>query len=338
MDSAPGHKRVALLQKRAALRRKRPAPPRGAAILLAMVILTVVSTLAASMVWQQWRSVHVEAAERSRTQSGWILLGALDWARLILREQRGNHISLNDAWAQPLAEARLSTFLAADRDNNSDSGPEAFLSGQISDAQSRYNLRNLVVADQALAAAELKVLERLCQAAGLSSSVAAAIAQGLTSATLGKDGPLMPTRLDDLRWLGVDGASIDALRPWVALLPDSGTKVNVNTAPREVLAAVIEGIDSGGAERLVQARLRQPFRNLEEAKAQFGAKLLGDEKALPLALQRVDVTSAFFEVRGRLRLDDRVLEEISLVHKTGPSDVVTRQRQRLSLALLAGGT
>ena len=34
-------------------------PERGAALLLAMIILTLVSTLAAAMVWQQSRAVQV---------------------------------------------------------------------------------------------------------------------------------------------------------------------------------------------------------------------------------------------------------------------------------------
>ena len=59
---------------------------RGAALLLAMLILTLVATMASGMVWQQWRAIQVESAERARTQSAWILSGALDWARLILRE------------------------------------------------------------------------------------------------------------------------------------------------------------------------------------------------------------------------------------------------------------
>ena len=59
---------------------------RGAALLTAMIIVALVATLAGSMVWQQWRAIQVEAAERARTQSAWILSGALDWARLILRE------------------------------------------------------------------------------------------------------------------------------------------------------------------------------------------------------------------------------------------------------------
>lgn len=50
-----------------------PAPPerqRGSALLVAMLTLTLIATLAAGMVWQQFRAVQVEAAERARTQSG----------------------------------------------------------------------------------------------------------------------------------------------------------------------------------------------------------------------------------------------------------------------------
>ena len=92
------------------------SPARGAALLVAMVLLTVVATLASGMVWQQWKGVEVESAERSRVQTTWVLQGALDWARLILREdaRSGRATSLNEPWATPLAEARLSTFLAAD--------------------------------------------------------------------------------------------------------------------------------------------------------------------------------------------------------------------------------
>ena len=59
---------------------------RGAALLAAMLTVTLVATLAATALWQQWRSVEVEAAERARVQSTWLLTGALDWARLILRQ------------------------------------------------------------------------------------------------------------------------------------------------------------------------------------------------------------------------------------------------------------
>ena len=53
---------------------------RGAAILTAMLTVTLVATFAAAALWQQWRAIEVESAERSRVQASWVLTGALDWA------------------------------------------------------------------------------------------------------------------------------------------------------------------------------------------------------------------------------------------------------------------
>jgi len=305
--------------RHAALRRQR-----GAALLVAMVVLSVVATLAAGMVWQQWKAVQVETAERGRAQSAWILTGALDWARLILREdaRSGRATSLNEPWATPLAEARLSTFLAADRDNTADSGPEAFLAGSITDAQSRYNLRNLV-ADGKVVPAQRAVLQRLCVSAGLDAATASLVADGLQAAMAGEaTAPLLPQQFSDLAWLGLDAASIERLATVAVLLPVA-TPVNLNTASREVLAGVVPGLDLGGADRLVQARVRQPFRTLAEASQVLGA-------AVPLEGGAVDVKSAYFEVRGRLRLADRVLQEQTLVERRPDLHVVAIQRQRVA--------
>ncbi|MEO6031564.1 MAG: type II secretion system minor pseudopilin GspK, partial [Burkholderiaceae bacterium] len=236
--------------------RARPAPParqRGAALLVAMIIVTLIVTLTASMVWQQWRAVQVEVVERARAQSAWILSGALDWARLILREdaRSGGADHLGEPWAVPLAEARLSTFLAADK-NNADDAPEAFLSGHISDAQARYNLANLVGSKGQIDPNELTRLERLCQTAGIETGVAGRIASGLRDATAATDAnaPLLPKTVAQLGWLGIDASALRALAPYVVLLPIP-TAINVNTASREVLAAVIDGLDLASAERLV---------------------------------------------------------------------------------------
>ena len=95
---------------------RRPAPrarpaQRGAALLLALLLVALVATLASAMVWQQWRAVQVEAAERARAQAAWVLDGATDWSRLILREdaRTGSNDHAAEPWATPLAEARLST-------------------------------------------------------------------------------------------------------------------------------------------------------------------------------------------------------------------------------------
>jgi len=297
----------------------------GAALLTAMVIVTLVATLASAMVWQQWRSVQVEAAERGRMQAAWILAGALDWARLILREdaRSGGADHLDEPWAVPLAEARLSTFLATDKDN-SDDAPEAFLSGSITDAQSRYNLRNLVDENSGkVVPTELAVLKRLCDTAGVSAEVADRLATALAAASAGaSDAPLMPQTVAQLAWLGIDAETVGRLAPHVVLLPQH-TPINLNTATREVIAASVAGLEMGDAERLVQVRQRTPFKNLEEAKKNLPPAIVLNER-------QVAVGSRYFEVRGRLRMDDRVLMERSLVERRNP-DVVTVQRERVNL-------
>jgi general secretion pathway protein K len=314
--------------------RRTPRHQRGAALLTAMIIVTLVVTLAASMVWQQWRAVQVEVAERARAQSAWILSGALDWARLILREdaKSGRPTWLGEPMFTQLAEARLSTFLAADKDNTDD-GPEAFLSGSIADAQARYNLRNLV-RDSMVQPDELEALKRLCTTAGVDPSVAGTIATALNAALVlstnktEMDAPLLPQSLSQLTWFGINADTIQRLSPYVVLLPVR-TPVNVNTASRDVLAAAIKGLDLASAERLVQMRQRAAFKTLQEVEAQM-------PRSAALDAQQVGVTSSFFEVRGRLRLADRMLERLSLVERRG-TDVIVLQRELVS-SREAGGT
>jgi general secretion pathway protein K len=311
----------------------------GAALLLAMVILTLVATLAAGMVWQQSRSVQIEAAERSAAQSEWILTGALDWARLILREdtRSGGADHLGEPWATPLAEARLSTFLAADRDNNTDGGPEAFLSGSIVDAQSRYNLRNLVDAEGKIVEAELKGFDRLCDAIGLPTDAAQRIAAGLKTACAPGTGeaaaaaPIAPQRVEQLAWLGIDAPTIAALLPYVSLLPVR-TAVNANTAAREVLLAAVDNLDLATAERLVQARQRAPYKSADDIRKEL-------PEGMKIEDARLGFRSSYFDVYGRLRLEDRVIEQHSLVERRGADrglDVVTLLRERRNLLSPAG--
>jgi general secretion pathway protein K len=300
---------------------------RGAALLIAMALLTLVSTLAASMVWQQHRAVQVEAAERSRTQSAWILNGALDWARLILREdaRSGGPTALSEPWATPLAEARLSTFLAADKDNNTEGGPDAFLSGSIVDLQSRYNLRNLVEGNQ-IGEKEIATLQKLCEAANAPTDTATRIAEGLRAAWAGGDAVsgatiLPPRTVMQLQWFGIDPAVLERLQAYVVLLPVR-TTVNLNTADVEVIVAVSPGLDTGAAQALVQTRQRAAFKTVDAARSLVPTPGLLDPK-------NVGVVSNFFEVRGKLRLEDRALEERSIVERKG-LEVSTILRERVA--------
>ncbi|PJI99073.1 general secretion pathway protein K [Acidovorax sp. 69] len=312
----------------------RAQPPRGgqkgAALLAAMLTVTLVATFAAAAMWQQWRAVEVETAERGHVQSTWILIGALDWSRLILREdgRSGGADHLAEPWAVPLQEARLSTFLAADKNvsqvqDASTDTTEAFLSGQITDMQGRLNITNLAEGGQVQAVA-LRQFTRLFERLGLPAQQLSMLIDGLRRAQAGAGGenstaPLMPPSITQLGWLGLTPATVTTLAPHVSLLPVR-TPVNLNTADIDVLMAAIDGLDSATAQKIVQTREASHFRTLSDVRNLVGASTDINESAHAVA-------SSYFEVRGRLRLGDAMVDERSLVRKQG-IEVTTLWRER----------
>ncbi|MGH8805114.1 MAG: type II secretion system minor pseudopilin GspK [Polaromonas sp.] len=308
---------------------------RGAALLAAMLTVTLVASFAATALWQQWRAVEIESAERSRVQAAWILTGALDWARLILREdgRSGGADHLAEPWAVALQESRLSSFLAADKSNSAsddaDNQLDVFLSGRIEDMQSRLNVTNLIDAGT-VSAPDLLSFARLFDLLGLPQSELLGLAENLRSASdlspdsrSGAFASLLPQRLEQLAWLGLPQTSIARLRPYICLLP-ARTPVNLNTASAEVIYASIPGLEMAQAQRLVDERTRSHFRNLDDA-----GRLIG-KLAERIHEGRHSVSTRFFEVRGGLRMERTLIEERSVLQRDG-LDVKTLWRERVAL-------
>jgi general secretion pathway protein K len=331
---------------------------RGAALISAMLVVTLVATLASVALWQQWKHVEVESAERHRVQASLLLNGALDWSRLILSEDslaRGGAGSSNsgggaggqanpstdhlaEPWALPLKEAKLSTFLAQDQQLR-EGDPEVFLSGQMTDAQSRINLTNWTEGNDSKGNTQLnetmqialvrlfKVLdlplielERLGQA-WRAASQAAKLAKPEVGQALANTAPgtaLLPQQITQLQWLGVSRETVQRLAPFVTILPQA-TPVNLNTASAEVIYAMVLGLDLATAQQFVQQRSRSHFGNLSEAGKALGGKTL--------EARWFAVGSRFFEVWGRLRMEDRTHEETALLFRdTGNVTFVWRQK------------
>lgn len=298
----------------------------GAALLAAMVTVALVATLASAALWLQWRQVEVESAERGRNQTLWLMTGAMDWTRLILAEdartaQGVDH--LGEPWALPIQESKLSTFLSQDQQWR-EGDPEVYLSGRIIDAQSRLNLTSLFDDDGKISPDVLAAWKRLFERLNLPlaeldqmtsqlalASRAAQKAQdaGASGSLANGQAPLLPSRVDQLVWLGLSPATVEALRPSVTILPEA-TPVNLNTAGPIVLEAAIEGLDSAGARQLVQKRGAKPWASTGEA-----AETLGPSLGRLLNPRLHDVRSRFFEIQGRLRIERVVQDEQALVDR-----------------------
>jgi len=295
----------------------------GAALLTAMLTVTLVATIASAALWQQWRQVEIETAERGRSQTAWMMTGALDWTRLILREdaisaQGAGVDHLGEPWALPVQESKLSTFLSQDQQWR-EGDAEVFLSGQISDAQSRLNVMNLLDNGQISVPAlqrfgrlferlnlplqELQTLSRQLQAA-------VAAAKSPAGASASASAPLMPQQTAQLVWLGLSPSTLAALENFITVLPEA-TPVNLNTAPAEVLMASLPGLDLAQARQWVSLRERGHWASLDAARKALGP--VGQN----LQAGPHDVQSRYFEVTGRMRIDDVVQVDQLLVKREG---------------------
>jgi general secretion pathway protein K len=297
-----------------------PKKQRGAALLAAMLTVALVATFAAGAIWQQWRTTEVESAERQRTQARWLLTGALDWARVILREDARTGDAnatidhLAEPWAVPLQEARLSSFLAMLPDHADSAadeeklGQQVLLSGQINDLQGRLNVTNLLQGEQ-LDVKTAMAFERLFDATGVASTQLNLLIQNLlTARKQSANAALMPQRVSQLNWLGLPPQTLQRLSPYITVLP-TRTPVNLNTASVQVLYASVPGLSLLDAQRLVQQRERQHWTSVDAFQ-----KTLGRSVSLE---STHGVNTSYFEVLGIVRMPQTSLQERSLVQREG---------------------
>jgi general secretion pathway protein K len=273
---------------------------RGAALVMAMLVVAVTATLVAGVFWRQ--GVLVQQAENnlSYAQAKWLMRGAVDWASVILSEDAratsADH--LGEPWAVPLAETRL---------NEGDGREPVYLAGEIRDEQAKLNLRNLAAPGGA--AAEVEALARLFGLLGLNPGLAGGVAQRVRDAVAepgAEPRALGLASVDDLAGVqGIDAAAVERLRAFVTMLPQP-TPVNANTAPAEVLAARIPNLSLPDARRLAASRDRAHFRDRADVLNRV------PELKLQATDAEIAVTTRYFSVDGtvsyrRARLQARAL-------------------------------
>jgi general secretion pathway protein K len=327
---------------------------RGVAVVTALLLTTLAVTIVASLFWQQQVQVRSIENQRLQLQKQWILRGALDWARLILRENArlSNYDSLDQPWAVPLLDTRLDQYVENNRADTESS--DATLSGQMVDAQSLYNLTNLAPNGQ-IVEKEVKVFARLLASQRLNPSLAQDTAamvaasvprqpppassatgaeqnidpltglpranantntgatgnQGTATVTVGSQRLMPMTQVEDLLAIpGFTPEAVEKLRNLVIFLPQGGTSLNINTAPVEVLAAVIENISTSDAAVIVATRTTASFRSKETIANQLpGIPTVGPSN--------VDVYSNYFLVNGRVKLNRAALQIQALMKRIG---------------------
>jgi len=276
-----------------------PLRARGAALVTAMLVAAlaaaVVATLAASQsLWL--RSVELR---RDQVQAQAIVLAGLAWARDAVRKKSGNHAvdHLSEPWALPLPPTPL------------DNG---FVDGAIVDAQGRLNLNNLGE-DGALARATHDRVARLFARSDIAGSALDAMVASMRSAgqagTTPQSAPGTFVRAAEAAAVpGIDATRLAALAPLLTALPDA-TRVNVNTAPPEVLALVANGLDGESLAALVAERARKPFASIGEFRSRLPSGASAPDDAL------LAVRSEYFIVTVRARQGEALAQGRALLRR-----------------------
>jgi general secretion pathway protein K len=299
-----------------------PGRQRGVAVITALLLTTLAITIVASLFWQQQVQVRSIENQRLQLQKQWILRGAIDWARLILREDAkySSIDTLDEPWSVPLSETRLDQYVENGRVDADVA--DAALSGSIMDAQSRYNLTNLSL-NGIINPKEVLVFQRLLTNVHLNPALAQATADMLAASQPRQDASAPSNnnsrfmglaQMDDL--LAVPGFSaeiLDKLREFIIFLPHA-TPINVNTAPAEVLAARIDTLSISDAIFLVANRKSASFRDI----ADFAQRLPG--KSLSLSGNELAVATGYFLVNGKVRMSRAGLEVQALIERNGATN------------------
>ncbi|WP_354682773.1 type II secretion system minor pseudopilin GspK [Cupriavidus necator] len=303
---------------------------RGAAVVTALLIVTLAVVVVSGMLWRQQVQIRAIENQRLLAQATWIERAAVDWARLILRDdqRRTNVDELGEPWAVPIAETRLSDFLGASLRTDV-AGETSFLSGRILDAQARFNLANLVLwsaTPQSGRAASVDpaaqaAYRRLLQTVGLNPSLAETTARYMLQAAQGAsaDGRPAPRPLDSVQGLlalpGYTPEMVAVLEPFVTVLPER-TLVNANTAEAEVLSAVIDKLPLDRARELVRQRDRAYFNNIGNLQTQLSSVAPQADTADLANL--LDVRTHYFLVYGLVRHERASRLQVSLVYRGEP--------------------
>lgn len=302
-------------------RRPKYSAQRGVAVLMALFVSALATLIVTGLFWSQFVLLRTIENQQLVSQSRLLLRGALDWARAILREDARTTAfdSCDEPWAQRLQETRLDQL-----GETSALASQASMSGDIEDAQSRFNLQALVFEGKPYEP-EVEALKRLAQALDLPPQTADLIAARMVQSLAHQEGdaqalgtgvrPIPLVLSSDVAGIaGITPEVAQKLADYVVVLDEPRVPININTAAAEVLYARVPDLSLSEAKKLVSERKRiGRFRDTADFRNRLGAKGadLGDEL--------IATASRFFFVRGRIRLD-RADTRMEALVKRGPAN------------------
>lgn len=297
------------------------------ALLTAILITALVTVIAVAMASQQQLDIRRTANVLDDDRAYVFALGVESWAQRILVRDRQNSQTddLTEDWAVVLPPLSVEG---------------ATVMGHIVDMQGRFNLNDLVKNGK-VSPPDVKRFQGLLNAVGLSPDLADAVVdwidpdQNVTFPSGAEDTEYMsmdppyraanqpmvsPSELMLVK--GFDADSYNKLAPYISTLP-AYTAINVNTAPAQVLMALVPGLDSGTAKTIVDDAKNKGFASVAEFQKEVGNLAMPADKATAAS-----VSSQYFLVWSDTHFGRAQLQLYTLLSRNASGVVSVVERSQ----------
>jgi len=279
---------------------------RGIALLTALLITALASTMAVSLVSKQQIEIRRTSNLIDGDRAYIFALGAETWVKTLLARDDDKKDSLDEDWAVVLPPIVVEGGQIA---------------GQIEDMQGRFNINNLII-DGKRSDEDVLLFQSILEALSINPDLAIAIVDWMDK----DQDPNFPNGAEDDVYMSqkipyraanqlmsspselllVKGMTFEIyqqLAPFVSVLPER-TTININTASATVLMALGEGISQADAEAFIELREETSFDNVDDF-------LKNDVvKSAKIKKEIISVNSGYFlldaatryGVRGKVRM------------------------------------
>lgn len=301
---------------------RNPARQRGVALITAILITALVSSVALSLAWDNALDMRRTMTLLYRDQAVHVALGAESWVQSILRDDLSETDTdhLGEIWASDLPALPVQSDAV-----------QGQLFGSIEDLQGRFNVNNLIDQNGEIDEFSLEQFQRLLQVldvdprfagvaadwidanleAGFPDGAEDAIYTGFIPAYRTANVPL--SNVTELAALeGMDKETFDILRPHIVALPGR-TGINVNTATAAVLQSLDENLTASDVEGLVSEREDGGFADVQNTFSTI---------VTPEILPSIEDTSSYFQLKVVVQIATVRITYFSTLQRGPRGDVV----------------
>jgi general secretion pathway protein K len=270
----------------------------GLALLMAMLIVVIATTVAVSILHEEKftirKSAHVDLMDRASLYA----FGLEDWAQIYLREDREDSDidSLDENWATNIPGLPIEG---------------GYLAGFIEDEQAKFNLNSLVGSEIAVTR-----FKRLCDNLEVDDSFIPALMDWIDADFDIRYPDGMEENYETYRVANremadvselmlvekVDQEIFEKLIPHITALP-TPTTLNINTMSTTVFESLGESLD---VNKFIEERESEPYVSVEE----FVERL-----QIPVNIEGLSVDTRYFRAHGQVVQGEQTLNMASLVYR-----------------------